>query len=82
MRRVPSSGLIGEMHEPERHLVPNVLRACREGRSVEVFGTDYPTPDGSCVRDYVHVSDLCRAHFAALEYLSEGGKKHCDQPGV
>ena len=69
-----SSGLIGEMHEPETHLVPNVLRACREGRPVEIFGTDYPTPDGSCVRDYVHVSDLCRAHLAALQYLAEGGE--------
>src|SRR5438105_5405067 len=69
-----SSGLIGEMHEPETHLVPSVLRACREGRSVDIFGTDYPTPDGSCVRDYVHVSDLCRAHLAALEYLAQGGE--------
>ena len=68
-----ASGLIGETHEPETHLVPNVLRACRERRPVDVFGGDYPTPDGSCVRDYVHVSDLCRAHLAALEYLWNGG---------
>src|SRR5437660_4508698 len=68
-----SSGAIGERHEPETHLIPNVLRACRERRPVDVFGVDYPTPDGSCVRDYVHVSDLCRAHLAALEYLWNGG---------
>ena len=67
------SGAIGERHEPETHLIPNVLRACRERRAVAVFGVDYPTPDGSCVRDYVHVSDLCRAHLAALEYLWNGG---------
>jgi UDP-glucose 4-epimerase len=67
------SGAIGERHEPETHLIPNVLRACRERRAVDVFGADYPTPDGSCVRDYVHVSDLCRAHLAALEYLWNGG---------
>jgi UDP-glucose 4-epimerase len=67
------SGLIGEMHEPETHLVPSVLRACLKGRAVQVYGDDYPTPDGSCVRDYVHVSDLCRAHLAALDYLQGGG---------
>ena len=49
------------------------LRACRERRPVDVFRVDYPTPDGSCVRDYAHVSDLCRAHLAALEYLWDGG---------
>jgi UDP-glucose-4-epimerase GalE len=67
-----SSGLIGEMHEPETHLIPNVLRACLEERPVEIYGADYPTPDGSCVRDYIHVSDLCRAHLAALDYLQRG----------
>ena len=67
------SGLIGEMHDPETHLIPNVLRAGIETRPVDVFGSDYPTSDGTCVRDYVHVSDLCRAHLAALEYLQAGG---------
>jgi UDP-glucose 4-epimerase len=67
------SGLIGEMHEPETHLIPNVLRACRDRRAVEIYGTDYPTPDGSCIRDYIHVSDLCRAHLAALDHLIGGG---------
>jgi UDP-glucose 4-epimerase len=67
------SGLIGEQHDPETHLIPNVLRACIEARPVQVFGNDYPTHDGTCVRDYVHVSDLCRAHLAALDYLQERG---------
>jgi len=67
------SGTIGESHEPETHLIPNVLRACREHSAVHVYGTDYPTPDGSCVRDYIHVSDLCRAHLLAMEYLANGG---------
>jgi UDP-glucose 4-epimerase len=65
--------LIGESHDPETHLIPNVLRACIEARPVDIFGDDYPTPDGTCVRDYVHVSDLCRAHLAPLEYLQAGG---------
>ena len=69
-----ASGLIGETHEPETHLIPNVLRAARDERAVEVFGTDYDTPDGSCVRDYIHVGDLCRAHIAVLQYLWRGGE--------
>jgi len=68
-----ASGLIGERHDPETHLIPSVLRACAETRPMDVFGNDYPTPDGTCVRDYVHVSDICRAHLAALEYLASGG---------
>lgn len=68
-----ASGLLGEAHEPETHLIPNVLRAAREGRAVEIFGADYATPDGSCVRDYVHVVDLCRAHLAALDHLWRDG---------
>lgn len=66
--------LRGEAHEPESHLVPNVLRAARgELPFVSVFGTDYPTPDGTAIRDYVHVADLCSAHLLALEYLRGGG---------
>jgi UDP-arabinose 4-epimerase len=64
---------LGEMHDPETHLIPLVLLAAT-GRhpSVQIFGTDYPTPDGSCIRDYVHVSDLADAHVAALDWLLGG----------
>jgi len=68
------AGEIGERHEPETHLIPNILQAVREGRVLKVFGDDYPTPDGSVVRDYVHVSDLADAHVAALRFLGEGGE--------
>lgn len=66
---------VGEHHEPETHLIPNILRAA-QGKLpfVNVFGTDYPTPDGTAIRDYIHVSDLADAHIAALDYLAEGGK--------
>ncbi len=67
-------GQLGESHDPETHLIPLVLEAAAGLRpDVKVFGTDYPTPDGSCVRDYVHVTDLAEAHLAALEYLRKGG---------
>jgi UDP-glucose 4-epimerase len=63
-----ASGGLGEDHEPETHLIPNVLRAAMgELERVEIFGTDYPTPDGTAVRDYVHVEDLAAAHALALE---------------
>src|ERR1035437_9181732 len=57
----------GEQHVPETHLIPNVLLAAEGGRSLTLFGEDYPTPDGTCVRDYIHVEDLARAHLLALE---------------
>jgi UDP-glucose 4-epimerase len=57
----------GEDHTPETHLIPNILRAAMAGAPVPIFGADYPTPDGTCVRDYVHVEDLARAHALALE---------------
>ncbi|HKT54995.1 MAG TPA: UDP-glucose 4-epimerase GalE, partial [Caulobacteraceae bacterium] len=60
-------GEIGERHDPETHLIPNLIRAVLAGQSVTLFGDDYPTPDGSAVRDYVHVADLARAHVAALD---------------
>jgi len=61
---------IGELHEPETHLIPIVLDAAMGLRdSVRIFGTDYPTPDGTCIRDYIHVMDLADAHWRALEYL-------------
>jgi UDP-arabinose 4-epimerase len=64
---------IGEAHDPESHLIPRVLDAAIAGRPVDVFGADYPTPDGTCVRDYVHVSDLAAAHVTAVERLAAGG---------
>jgi UDP-glucose-4-epimerase GalE len=64
-----ADGVRGEDHDPESHLVPLALRAARDGTAIRVFGDDYPTPDGTCVRDYVHVADLADAHIAALEAL-------------
>jgi UDP-arabinose 4-epimerase len=66
-------GEIGEAHNPETHLVPLVLAAARNATSVRVFGTDYETPDGTCIRDYVHVADIADAHLRALDYLFTGG---------
>jgi len=68
------SGEIGEDHNPETHLIPLVLQAAAGQREhITVFGTDYPTPDGTCIRDYIHVCDLASAHALALKYLREGG---------
>jgi UDP-arabinose 4-epimerase len=66
-------GELGELHQPETHLIPLVLFAAM-GRqpSIKIFGHDYPTPDGTCIRDYVHVSDLADAHVAAIDWLSAG----------
>ena len=62
----------GESHDPETHLIPNVINtALKKRKNVTVFGKDYPTPDGTCVRDYVHVSDIARAHILALHQLGE-----------
>lgn len=67
-------GEIGESHDPETHLIPLILDAASGKRpDIKVFGTDYPTPDGSCIRDYIHVYDLATAHLKALEYLNQGG---------
>jgi UDP-glucose-4-epimerase GalE len=67
-------GEVGEDHDPETHLIPRVLTAAGGAAPhVEVFGTDYPTPDGTCVRDYVHVADLADGHVRALDYLRRGG---------
>ena len=67
----PGSGL-GEEHDPETHLIPLLLRAVKTGKPVTIFGDDYDTPDGTCIRDYIHVSDLATAHIAALESLLAG----------
>lgn len=66
-------GSLGERHEPETHLIPLALRATNSGQ-LKVFGIDYPTHDGTCVRDYIHVLDLCRAHMLSLDYLISFGK--------
>jgi UDP-glucose 4-epimerase len=63
---------IGEDHDPETHLIPAILRAVDEGRSLTLFGDDYPTPDGTCIRDYIHVSDLADAHLLAIEATAPG----------
>jgi UDP-glucose-4-epimerase GalE len=64
---------IGEWHSPESHLIPRILDTALDGRRpMEVYGGDYPTPDGSCIRDYIHVTDLARAHVLALEHLLAG----------
>jgi UDP-glucose-4-epimerase GalE len=66
-------GEIGELHEPETHLVPLVLQTALQQRSrVDIYGTDYPTPDGTAIRDYIHVEDLAEAHVRALEHLCAG----------
>jgi UDP-glucose 4-epimerase len=66
-----ASEKIGESHNPETHLIPLVLQAIKGGKQVKVFGTDYDTPDGTCIRDYIHVDDLASAHRLALEKLGE-----------
>lgn len=69
-----ASGKIGEDHDPETHLVPLILQAALGQRdSIKIFGDDYNTPDGTCIRDYIHVSDLADAHLRAVEYLLGGG---------
>jgi UDP-glucose 4-epimerase len=66
-------GRAGEEHEPETHLIPLLFRAVKTGEPVTLFGDDYATPDGTCIRDYIHVADLVGAHSAALAYLRGGG---------
>jgi UDP-glucose 4-epimerase len=67
-------GLTGEDHNPETHLIPLILlTALGKREAISVFGTDYPTPDGTCIRDYIHVTDLAAAHVLGLEYLLKGG---------
>lgn len=69
------SGAIGEDHSPETHLIPLILEtALGQRQSIKIFGTDYPTPDGTCIRDYIHVTDLADAHCRVLQYLAQGGQ--------
>lgn len=67
-----ADGWLGEDHTPEIHLVPRAIDAALTGRTLEIFGDDYPTPDGTCIRDFVHVSDLAAAHVAGLQALERG----------
>lgn len=68
-------GLLGERHEPETHLIPLILQAAAGRRpAITVFGRDYDTPDGTCIRDYIHVADLVQAHALAVDYLLAGGQ--------
>jgi UDP-glucose 4-epimerase len=68
-------GRVGERHDPETHLIPLTLfAALDQGREIRIFGTDYDTPDGTCIRDYIHVTDLAQAHVLAYEYLAHGGE--------
>lgn len=67
-------GEIGEIHQPESHLIPRIMESAFRGEpALPVYGTDYPTPDGTCIRDYVHVNDIAQAHILALRYLRDGG---------
>lgn len=67
--------LLGERHNPETHLIPLVLKVAKGEKShLDIYGDDYPTVDGTCIRDYIHVQDLCRAHLLALNYLRKGGE--------
>jgi UDP-glucose-4-epimerase GalE len=68
------SGEIGELHDPETHLIPLALAAAAPGNfQLQVFGSDYPTPDGTCIRDYIHVNDLAEGHVLSLQHLEKGG---------
>lgn len=70
-----ASGEIGEAHNPESHLIPLILQVSNGKREqINIFGDDYPTHDGTCIRDYIHITDLADAHIKALEYLKNGGK--------
>lgn len=69
-------GSMGEKHDPETHIIPNLISAALHNTPFTLFGNDYPTPDGTCIRDYVHVLDLAQAHHLALDYLSETGSSN------
>ena len=77
----PEAGL-GERHDPETHLIPLILRAVQTDKPVTLFGDDYPTEDGTCIRDYIHVSDLAEAHIFAVEHLLKGGESEVFNVGT
>jgi UDP-glucose 4-epimerase len=71
------SGQIGEAHDPETHLIPLILQVPNGQREkISIYGDDYPTKDGTCIRDYIHVTDLAQAHILALDYLLKGGENN------
>lgn len=70
-----AAGEIGEWHEPETHLIPNILKAALAGETVKIFGSDFKTKDGTCVRDYIHVTDLARAHVLGAKRVTASGLK-------
>ena len=71
------SGKIGEAHNPESHLIPLILQVPNGKReSISIYGTDYDTPDGTCIRDYIHVTDLAQAHILAVKYLKNGNESN------
>lgn len=72
-----ASGTIGEAHNPESHLIPLILQVPNGKReAISIYGTDYDTPDGTCIRDYIHVTDLAQAHILAVQYLQNDGEQH------
>ncbi len=74
-----NDGKYGEHHKPESHLIPLIIRAAMgKKKDIKIFGVDYPTPDGTCVRDYIHVDDLCRAHILALDKLDDTSEITCN----
>ncbi|HUB34780.1 MAG TPA: UDP-glucose 4-epimerase GalE [Bryobacteraceae bacterium] len=75
-------GRLGEEHEPETHLIPLLLRAVQSGKPVTIFGDNYETPDGTCIRDYIHVNDLAQAHILAVQYLLGGGASEAFNVGT
>lgn len=78
---MPQWGL-GEQHDPETHLIPIILRAAKKNKPFYIFGNDYQTKDGSCVRDFIHVWDIANAHWLALEYLNNGNPSDCFNLGT
>jgi len=77
------SGDIGELHDPETHLIPLTLEAAAgRGQELQIFGSDYPTPDGTCIRDYIHVNDLAEAHVKAIEHLQAGNNSFAANLGT